>query len=148
MNLEPDRFVNTKVSIGVVEGKGRTVLAAQDLEADELIVSAPVLVLKGIEHYLMRIMPCINHLFTWPRPQMQGGDTAAIAFGLASLCNHSNTRANAKVIPDYEQECIDLIATSKIEAGREILIKYKGPPAGQLVENTPITMSMSTRITD
>ncbi|MDH3741483.1 MAG: hypothetical protein OER56_07785 [Hyphomicrobiales bacterium] len=147
MNLEPKRFVNTNVAIGFVEGKGRALLAAQDLEADELIVSAPVLVLKGIEYYLMRIMPCINHLFAWPRPQMQGGDTAAIAFGLASLCNHSNAFANATVIRDYEQECIDLVATTKIETGKEILIKYKGPPPGKLVEDTPITMSASTRMT-
>jgi hypothetical protein len=128
VNRESNRYHNTKVSISVVEGKGRTVFAEQDLQAGELIVSAPVLVLKGIEYYLLRILPCINHLFSWPRPESHGGDTAAIAFGLASLCNHTEGDANAKVVPDYEEECIDLVAIKAIEAGTEILIRYKSPP--------------------
>lgn len=112
----------------MIEGKGRAVFAEQDLAAGELIVSAPALVLKGIEYYLMRILPCINHLFSWPRPESQGGDTAAIAFGLASLCNHSEDNANAKVVPNYADNSVDLIAIKAITAGAEILIRYKHPP--------------------
>ena len=145
MRRESARFQNTKISIGLVEGKGRSVFAEQDLEAGELIVSAPVLVLKGIEYYLLRIMPCINHLFSWPRPKSQGGDTAAIAFGLASLCNHSEANANATVVPNYEEECIDLVATRAIEAGSQILLRYKNPPPGLSEEPNIERISAASR---
>lgn len=128
MSQEQRKFDNAKVAVIESSGRGRGVAATQDIAAGELIVSAPVLVLSGVEYYLMRILPCIMHTFVWERPEAQGGETAAIAFGLASLCNHADDGANAEVVRNYEDECLDLVAQSPIKAGEEILIRYKSVP--------------------
>ena len=128
MSANPNIFDNSKVHIQDIPKRGRGVVAATSIDQGELIVSAPILVLSGIEYYLMRILPCIMHTFSWDRPEARGGDTAAIAFGLVSLCNHSEDGANADAVRVYDEERIDLVALHPIEAGEEILIRYKSVP--------------------
>lgn len=72
----------------------------------------------------------IMYTFTWPRPDDEGGDTAAIAFGLISMCNHAPeaAQANAKLVRDHEAMHIDLVATRDIARGEEILISYASVP--------------------
>lgn len=72
----------------------------------------------------------IMHTFTWDRPLTEGGQTAAIAFGLVSLCNHASEdeAANAGVRLDREGLSISLVASDDIQAGEEILIKYRSTP--------------------
>lgn len=126
---EADRiYDNTKVIVRDVPGRGRGLIAAQNIGTGDVIVSAPVLVLSGVEYYLMRILPCIMHTFVWERPQAEGGETAAIAFGLVSLCNHSEENANAKAVRVFEAERLDLVALKPIDAGTEILIQYRSVP--------------------
>ncbi len=122
------KFDNTKVSVIEAPERGRGIAAAQDIAAGEVIVSQPVLILSGVEYYLMRILPCIMHTFVWQRPETEGGETAAIAFGLGSLCNHAEEGANAEVVRDYQGACLDLVALGPIKAGEEILIRYKSVP--------------------
>ena len=126
----PGRFDNGKVSVIRSSGRGRGIAATCDIAEGEVIVSAPVLVLSGVEYYLMRILPCIMHTFVWQRPDDEGGETAAIAFGLTSLCNHAQDEAaaNAEVVCDYAEESLDLVALSPIASGQEILIRYRSVP--------------------
>ena len=72
----------------------------------------------------------IMHTFTWPRPEQDGGETAALAFGLSSLCNHApdETLANAEVARDPDDRHIDLMAIKEIDEGEEILIRYASVP--------------------
>lgn len=72
----------------------------------------------------------IMYTFTWPREEAEGGDTAAIVFGLTSMCNHapSLNLANAKIVRNYKHEYIDLVATTAIKKGNEILINYVSTP--------------------
>ena len=72
----------------------------------------------------------IMHTFTWPRSAQDGGETAALAFGLSSLCNHApdETRANAEVVRDPDDRYIDLVALREIGEGDEILIRYVSVP--------------------
>ena len=72
----------------------------------------------------------IMHTFTWPRPEQDGGETAALAFGLSSLCNHAphENMANAEVVRDPDGRHIDLVAIKAIGEGEEILIRYASVP--------------------
>lgn len=72
----------------------------------------------------------IMHTFTWPRPEQDGGETAALAFGLSSLCNHApdESQANAEVVRDHANRHIDLMAIREIGEGEEILIRYATVP--------------------
>lgn len=72
----------------------------------------------------------IMYTFTWDREEAEGGQTAAIAFGLASLCNHAMDRktANAEAVPDHDALEIRLAALSEIQPGEEILIRYRSTP--------------------
>lgn len=72
----------------------------------------------------------IMHTFTWPRTQKDGGDTAALAFGLSSLCNHAPDEhmANAELVRDPDGLYIDLVAIKAIGKGEEILIRYASTP--------------------
>ena len=76
MNDSSKKFDNTKVAVREMPGRGRGVVAMQDIEAEESIVNAPVLVLSGTEYDVIRRLPCIMHTFVWERPE---GETAATA---------------------------------------------------------------------
>ena len=128
MTSADQHFDNSKVAIRTFAGKGRGVVAAADIDKDELIVSAPVLVLSPVEYHLMRILPCIMHSFTWRDPKKNGAETAALAFGLVSLCNHSEQGANADAVRDYELERLNLVSLKPISAGDEVLIQYSTVP--------------------
>lgn len=72
----------------------------------------------------------IMYTFTWDRREAEGGQTAAIAFGLASLCNHASDHeaANADAVPVHDSLEIRLIAVKDIQPGDEILIRYRSTP--------------------
>jgi len=72
----------------------------------------------------------IMHTFTWPRPEHEGGETAALTFGLSSLCNHApdESLANAEVVRDPGGRHIDLVALREIGQGEEVLIRYVSVP--------------------
>ena len=72
----------------------------------------------------------IMHTFSWPRVDEAGGDTAALAFGLSSLCNHAPEEelANAEIRRDPAGGYVDLVAVEDIAAGEEVLIRYTSVP--------------------
>jgi len=72
----------------------------------------------------------IMHTFTWPRSEEDGGNTAALAFGLSSLCNHApeEQSANAELVRDVQHDHIDLVTLKAIREDDEILIRYASVP--------------------
>ena len=177
MQADLDAFDNTKVAVSEVEGKGRALVARQDLSVHELIIRSPVKLLDPMEYQVLRLIPAIRrflsrqpdvegtdalngfmvgmmrlmenpddvlgvphgddddpgtimHTFTWPRTQEDGDDTAALAFGLSSLCNHApeGHMANAELVRDPDGRHIDLVAIKTIGKGEEILIRYASTP--------------------
>ena len=72
----------------------------------------------------------IMYTFAWHRPKADGGDTAAIAFGLVSFCNHAPTpdKANARLERDYDNLFLELWATKSISKDEEVLIRYESVP--------------------
>ena len=172
-----NEFDNQKVAVKASGGKGRTLIARQNITSQELIIRSPVKLLDPMEYQILRLVPAIRrfaskhaelkeadvlnrfmfgmmrlaedpgdvltapppdddfhgtimHTFTWPRADQDGGETAALAFGLSSLCNHApdETMANAEVVRDPGGRYIDLIALKTIAEGEEILIRYVSVP--------------------
>ena len=72
----------------------------------------------------------IMYTFLWEHPDGDGEPTAAIAFGLTSLCNHSSDQAatNAHVVKHIKDRQIDLVADRRIALGEEVLIRYMSTP--------------------
>ena len=72
----------------------------------------------------------IMYTFSWTRFEESDVQTAAIAFGLASLCNHAETEAtaNARVVRHLADEKISIVAIKTISQGSEILIRYQSVP--------------------
>ena len=72
----------------------------------------------------------IMYMFVWNRPADQGGETAAIVFGVAGLCNHAvdEKQANAVMVQHPTDEQMDMVAIRPITCGEEILIRYRSVP--------------------
>ncbi len=168
---------NPKVVIKPVGAKGRGIVAASNIAADELISRAPVKILGDLEFSMLRMMPALDsyaerqladhdwpavkvltkslevllhnpdavlgsdqsytaakssimYMFVWNRPADQGGETAAIVFGVAGLCNHAadENQANAVMVQHTKEEQMDMIAIRPIASGEEILIRYRSVP--------------------
>jgi len=95
----------------------------------ENLVNDPEKVLRT-DQTVTSASSAIMYTFAWDRSEEEGGPTSAIAFGAASLCNHIDDAAlaNAKTVQQNEINAIDLVATTNIEAGKEILIQYNSVP--------------------
>ena len=168
---------NPNVLVRPVGEKGRGIVAACDIPADELISRAPVKVLGDLEFQMLRMMPALDsfteqtgllakepplvslmhglqtllsdpdavlgcdqsrtaakssimYMFVWDRPEAVGGETAAIVFGVAGLCNHAKdaAKANAVMVQHTSEEQMDMVSTRPIKEGEEILIRYRSVP--------------------
>lgn len=106
---------------------GRGVFCRRILRAGDVIEIAPVFALPADAATWIRNTPLHDYYFQWGRD----GDAYALAWGYASLYNHSRS-PNAEFIPDFSQELITFKATTEIPAGEEITIDYhaglKGRP--------------------
>ena len=106
-----------KFRIGNIEGKGRGVIAIEDIDQDTLIEECPLLVLNAptddkhlLQGYAFRI-----------------DDKLLLALGYGSLYNHSYT-PNAYVDFNLETQVMELYAFHDIKSGDEITFNYGGSP--------------------
>ena len=106
------------VYIAPVDGKGRGLFAVHAFALGELLCQpCPVIELDPAG-----LRPDVfAYTFAWT------GGRRAIAFGFASLCNHSPD-PNAQVESNREERTLRLIATKPIRPGKEILITYSYRP--------------------
>lgn len=84
----------------------------------------------GIDQAATASDSAIMYTFGWDLNDGNEEMTAAIIFGLASLCNHSSDKnlANAKVVQHTVRQELDLVATQPIKSGEEILLQYRSTP--------------------
>jgi hypothetical protein len=109
-----------------IVGKGRGVVAARPIAADEIIERAPVLVLPQKDAAM--VMECgmlSSYVFLWE-------DTLAIALGHGSLYNHSY-QPNVVYSRRLREEIIEFRALVAVEPGVELCVNYNGDPAGSSV---------------
>lgn len=102
--------------------KGRGICVREGIPEGTVIESLPVLVLDSPIYARVKELPFINHTFVWRRDG--AGESGAIGFGFASLCNHS-LEPNAVIHKNYDTASIDLVALRPIASEEEITIRYK-----------------------
>jgi hypothetical protein len=114
------------ISIRLIPGKGRGVVAERAFRAGETIERPPVLVVPGDEAAFVRQTRLNSYYFEWGDDCKQ----AAIALGYGSLYNHSYS-PNARYEFREPEECLEFVALRDIAPGEEITINYNnlGPSA-------------------
>lgn len=102
--------------------KGRGVFALRRFAKDEVVETAPVLVLRVDYDALPELLK--TYVFDWTTltgvPRSQG-----VALGYGSMYNHDNP-ANLRYVADARQSVMRYVATRDIEAGEELTINYNG----------------------
>ncbi|HZH26962.1 MAG TPA: SET domain-containing protein-lysine N-methyltransferase [Azospirillaceae bacterium] len=114
-------------------GKGRGLVAVDDIPAGTLISTAPVLLLDPGDRARASHTRVRDYYFWWEDapadaqegegPGAEGAWSAAVALGPISVCNHARP-ANARFEIRRAERCIDLYAAIDIRAGSEITIDY------------------------
>lgn len=101
--------------------KGRGVFARESIPADTLIEVSPVLIVSNDEYKQHTLNKTIfeSYLFTWSR----GGDYA-LALGLGSLFNHSDSSPNVSYVLDKVNQCIRYTTKRLIKKDEELCIFY------------------------
>jgi SET domain-containing protein len=105
-----------------ISGKGRGLVAIEPIGRGELLEAAPVVRLEERDR-LPDGHPLSDYAFAWDETPFE----EAIAFGLVSLCNHSD-RPNATVVRDYPNRCLRLVAVADIAPGEEVVFRYGVEP--------------------
>lgn len=98
---------------------GRGVFATRDIQAGELLESAPVIVMEEREWKYVKKTALFDYCFIWGDDSEQ----TAIALGYGSLYNHSY-RPNAIFRNNPNKLTIDFYAVQHIKKGDEITINY------------------------
>ena len=102
-------------------GKGRGLVAGAAIPSGTLLEQSPVLPLRA-EELGRRQDGLYSYPFDWPDPPF----VEAIALGLISLINHSDT-PNADFDLDIPNKAIRLYAKRDLAEGEEITIDYGIP---------------------
>jgi SET domain-containing protein len=112
------------IVIGASAGRGRGIFATQDIPAETVIETCPVIALppKDLSH--IERTELYNYFFKWEN----GG--LAICLGNGSIFNHSYA-PNARYDKEFDDMAIRFVAIRPIEAGEEITVNYNGNPHDQ-----------------
>ena len=107
----------TYVAASTLHGRG--VFAAVPIAAGDIVEECPVIRFPAAEREHIDATLIDEYYFDWD------GD-GAIALGLGSLYNHSDTPV-AEYIKDTVNDVLVVRAVSAIAAGEEITFSYSGP---------------------
>ncbi len=114
------------VRMGVVEGRGRGMLACRRFLKGELIERAPIVAIDAKKWPNAAKTILSDYAFDWG----ENDEHAAIALGYISIYNHSYA-PNAQLEQMLDELMMEIIAIKEIEAGEEITINYNGDPENQ-----------------
>ncbi|HEX8201623.1 MAG TPA: SET domain-containing protein [Isosphaeraceae bacterium] len=104
-------------------GRVRGVYTTHPIAAGEVVEVAPTLLIDASECLLIDQTALADYYFVWPK----GGQGGAIAFGYASLYNHSY-RPNVDYHRDHAAQTLVFTALRAIAAGEQLTINYNGSP--------------------
>jgi len=105
------------------DGCGRGVFACEEILRGTVIESAPVIILPAKDCPALDRTVIYEYYFHWDGDP-DGEGRGALGLGLVTLCNHSSL-PSARVDRNYDQDTLDLIATTSIEPGEEVTIDYR-----------------------
>ncbi len=100
---------------------GRGVFTAEDIPADMVIESSPVIVMNSSDRLHLDKTRLHDYIFEWgPRK-----NKCCMALGYIPVYNHSYT-SNCEYFMDFEDSTIFVKTVRRIEAGEELTINYNG----------------------
>ena len=127
--MAKSRFHSNRVVVLPAGAKGRGVFAKGDFVKDEVIESAPVIVLGRDEGKTLMRTELGRYGFDLGRQRV------GVGLGYSSLYNHSRSN-NAEF--DSSPEVIRIIAVRNIRAGEEITINYRATDLELVQDGIPI----------
>ncbi|MEE9339453.1 MAG: SET domain-containing protein-lysine N-methyltransferase [Methylococcaceae bacterium] len=110
-----------KILINSTIGKGRGLIASENIASGELIERAPIIEFDEEQTKILLDQKIDAYLWAW-----NSGDNitkTGVALGMISLCNHSRT-PNCRIEKHYEKQMIELIAAREIKIGEELTLQY------------------------
>lgn len=101
------------------EHKGWGIFALRDFIENELVETAPVIVMTAAEMKLLNKTKLHDYIFHWEN----GG--CCMAMGNVPIFNHA-APSNCEYFQDYENELIEIKTVIAVKAGEELTINYNG----------------------
>ncbi len=109
-------------AIRQIRGKGRGVVATQDVPAGTEIVTCPVIVYDWTDAGRIEKTRLGDYNFRFGERSQR----SCIALGPIALCNHDDS-PNAELVCREDEEAMSLVAVRDIAPGEEICIRYRRP---------------------
>jgi len=108
--------------IGYTPGKGKGIFTWDAIAADEVIHSAPVVVMNPDDRPIVDQTLLHDYIFEW---EPDGEQLCCMALGWVPLFNHSYA-SNCEYFMDYEDQSMYIQTVRPIAAGEELTINYNG----------------------
>ncbi len=106
------------------ENKGWGIFALRDFAVDELIESAPVIIMSAEEMILLNDTKLHDYIFHWE------GGTCCMAMGYVPVFNHA-APSNCEYYQDYTEGIIEVKTVKGVKIGEELTINYNGDSTTQ-----------------
>jgi SET domain-containing protein len=90
-----------------------------------MIEAAPAILLSAADCAVLDRTSLAHYYFHWDG-DADGDGRGALALGYVGLCNHS-AQPRARVVRNYADTTLDLVALEDIAVGEEITIDYNCP---------------------
>jgi len=101
------------------EGKGWGIFALRDFTVNELVESAPVVIMTAEEMILLNETKLHDYIFHWEN------GTCCMAMGYVPVFNHASP-SNCEYFQDYKEGIIEIKTVQKVVIGEEMTINYHG----------------------
>jgi SET domain-containing protein len=110
-------------------GRGRGVVAIEDIEQGQLVERSPVLIIPSNQRPAVDKTIIFTYVFMWEHGTIEQDlykhlGRSAIALGYTSLLSHS-FEPNCNFVRHIDELFIDVFATRMISAGQELTIDYQ-----------------------
>ncbi|NEP53665.1 MAG: SET domain-containing protein [Moorea sp. SIO3C2] len=114
------------IEVKLLTQKGRGIVATKLITKETLIEAAPVGSFPAEQWSIMNKTEVFKYCFVIPEEYKKNQNVGGyIAFGLSSLCNHSETpNAYINWVKDEIGLWAHLIASKDIQPGEEVLLLY------------------------
>jgi SET domain-containing protein len=123
------RTARVPLAVSDFVGRGRGIVALEDIERGRLIERCPVLIIPPHEREAVDRTVIFTYVFMWEHNTVEQDlyshrGRSAIALGYTSLLSHS-FEPNCDFVRHIDALLIDVFAKRHIKAGEELTIDYK-----------------------
>lgn len=109
------------IYISQTQTMDRGVFTSQDIDADTIIETSPVIVMSAEERTHLDKTLLHDYIFEWGKDSKQ----CCMALGYIAVYNHSY-RSNCEYEMDYEKRTISVRTIRFIKSGEELFVNYNG----------------------